>query len=92
MENKYIPTPDGQKLYLVTFEFCSGEKIKNFKKGFYADSERELRKSIDRYLADYYGFKNPPGHEGKFYYYSDNGLVVNIINLEEIMSYEQIGL
>ena len=88
---KNIPDPDSQKLYLVTFEFFINNRRKKFKKGFYATSEEHLKGDIHKYLEDYYGLINSPEVKGKFYYYGDKDLSVNLINWEEITSYEQIG-
>ena len=82
--------PGGQKLYLVTLEFFNNEQRTRFKKGFHAKSEENLKENIDKYLMDYYGFKNSPEDEKKFSYYRDDDLAVNLIDWREIESYEQL--
>lgn len=91
MQNKGTSIPEGKKLYLVTLEFFNGEKTNDFKKGFYAGNERELRENIDRYLDDYYGFSHSPGLDGT-YYSSDMSLSASIRYWEEVTNYEQIGI
>lgn len=85
-----VLTPNGQKLYLVTFEFFNSEQRIRFKKGFHAKSEESLKEDIDKYLMEYYGFKNSPEDERKFSYYRDDDLAVNLIDWREIESYEQL--
>jgi len=88
MNDKNIMTSEGQKLYLVTFEFFSSEQRTLFKKGFHAKSEEDLKEGIDKYLMEYYGFKNSSGDDTKFSYYRDDDLAVNLIDWKEIESYE----
>lgn len=63
--HKNMMPPEGQKLYLVTFELSTGEQKTKFKKGFKAESEESLKKDIERYLLEYYGFKNSSEDEIK---------------------------
>ncbi|MDI6891335.1 MAG: hypothetical protein QMC83_10445 [Thermodesulfovibrionales bacterium] len=58
MGQKNVVPPNGQKLYLVTFEFFSNEKRTRFKKGFYAKGGENLKEDIDKYFMEYYGFKH----------------------------------
>ena len=88
MNDKNIMTSEGQKLYLVTFEFFNSEQSIRFKKGFHAKSEESLREDIDKYLMEYYGFKNSSGDERKCSYNRDDDLAVNLIDWREIESYE----
>lgn len=88
--HKNIMPLEGQKLYLVTFEFFNSEQRIRFKKGFYAISEESLKEDINKYLMDYYGFKNFPEDEKKFSYYRNDDLAVNLIDWREIESYEQL--
>ena len=89
MNDKNIMTSEGQKLYLVTFEFSNSEQRIKFKKGFHAKSEESLREYIDKYLMESYGFKNSSGDKRTLSYYRNNDdLAVNLIDWEEIESYE----
>ena len=88
MNDKNIMTSEGQKLYLVTFEFFSSEQRTLFKKGFHAKSEESLKEDIGKYLMEYYGFKHSSVDDRKFSYYRDDDLAVNLIDWREIESYE----
>lgn len=90
MNDKNIMTSEGQKLYLVTFEFFSSEQRTLFKKGFHAKSEEDLKENIDKYLMEYYRFKKSTEDDRRFSYNRDDDLAVNLINWEEITSYEQL--
>jgi len=83
-----MASPNGQKLYLATFEFFNSEQRIRFKKGFHAKSEEDLKEGIDKYLMEYYGFKNSSGDERKCSYNRDDDLAVNLIDWREIESYE----
>jgi len=88
MGQENVIPPGGQKLYLVTFEFFNSEQRIRFKKGFHAKSEEDLKEGIDKYLMEYYGFKNSSGDERKCSYNRDDDLAVNLIDWREIESYE----
>jgi len=90
MNGKNTRTPNGQKLYLVTFEFFSNEKRTRFKKGFYAKGEENLKENIDKYFTEYYGFKHVSDDDRTFSYYRDDDLSVHLIDWEEITGYEQL--
>lgn len=79
-----------RRLYLITFEFISGEHTQTFYKTFYAEDENNLEKEIHNYLVDYYGAGNTSGIENDVYYYWHSEVAVKPIGWEEIINLEQI--
>lgn len=80
-----------RRLYLVTFEFISGEYIQTFHKTFYVEDKGNLEMEIHNYLDDYYGPGNTSEIEDGVYYYWHGEVAVKPIGWGEIMSLEQIA-
>lgn len=80
----------GQKLYLATFEFISGEYEQGFHRLLYAKNAKELDKQINKYLKDYYGAGNTSEIDGNVYYYCHDEIAVKYCGWEEITDPQQI--
>lgn len=90
MCDKNALTSNGEKLYLASFEFISGEYEQMFEKAFYAKNTKALKKQIHSYLKDYYGEGNTSEIDGDRYYYWNNEVGVKLNRCEEIKSFEQL--
>lgn len=80
----------GEKLYLATFEFISGEYEQPFQKFFYAKSEKQLAKKIHEYFVDYYGEGNTFEIDDDVYFYHYGEVAVRRRNWKEIKSFKQL--
>ena len=81
----------GQKLYLVTFEFISGEYEQGFHRLLYAENAKEVDKQVHEYLKDYYGDGNTSEIDDDVYYYGSYGeIAVKYCGWEEIIEFKQI--
>jgi hypothetical protein len=88
--NKNIVTSNGEKLYLATFEFISGEYEQIFRKVFYAENAEDLENKMHEYLIDYYGEGNTSEVDGNDYYCWYGEIAVRQSGWEEITSFEQL--
>lgn len=79
-----------ERLYLVSFEFISGEYGQPFKRTFYAKDERDLQGKIHEYLADYYGSGNTLEIDGSTYVYWHGEVAVKNYGWEEITNFKQL--
>lgn len=62
-------TPNNKKLYLITFEFVSGEYEQSFHRLVYAKNGEDADKQIYETLSNYYGAGNTSEIDGNDYYY-----------------------
>lgn len=69
MNDKNLITPNGSKLYLVTFEFISGEYEQSFHRLLYAKNAEDLDTQVRNYLKNYYGKGNTSKLDDDVYYY-----------------------
>jgi hypothetical protein len=90
MCGKNIISRNGEKLYLATFEFVSGEYCQPFVKLFYANDEKDLEEQIHEYLIDYYGIRNTSEVNANVYYYWNGEIAVRHSSWEEINNTRQI--
>ena len=79
-----------QKLYLVTFEFISGEWEQSFHRLLYAKNAKALDKQIHKYLKDYYGVGNTLEIDDDVYYYWYGEIAIKYCGWEEITDAKQI--
>ena len=90
MCDKNVPTSNGKKLYLATFEFVSGEYEQIFRKVFYAKGAEDLENKIHEYLIDYYGQGNTSEVDENEYYYWHGEIAVRQSGWEEITDFKQL--
>jgi UDP-N-acetylglucosamine transferase subunit ALG13 len=81
---------NAEKLFLVSFNFVSGEYEQPFVKLFYAKDEKEIEQKAHEYLIGYYGEGNTSEVEGDKYYYWHNEVTVELNAWEEIRSFKQL--
>lgn len=90
MCDKNVITLNGERLYLATFEFVSGEYEQLFEKAFHAKNPRDLKRQIHAYLKNYYGAGNTSEIDGDRYYYWNGEVGVKIDVWEKITDLNQI--
>jgi len=90
MCEKDITSSNGEKLYLATFEFISGEYEQSFQRLIYAKNARDVDRNIKKYLRDYYGKGNTSEIDGDVYYYFYGEIAVKYCGRQEITDYKQI--
>lgn len=90
MCDRNITTSNGEKLYLATFEFVSGEYGQIFEKAFYAKDESNLESQIYEYLNNYYGSGNTSEIDGNVYCYWHGEVAVKNYGWQEVRSFEQL--
>jgi hypothetical protein len=90
MCDKNILTSNGNKLYLATFEFVSGEYEQIFSKVFNAKDAEDLENKIHNYLIDFYGQGNTSEVDGNEYYYWYGVISVRYCGWEEITDCKQL--
>ncbi|MEW6417536.1 MAG: hypothetical protein AB1480_05365 [Nitrospirota bacterium] len=91
MCDKNLTTSNGKKLYLVTFEFISGEYGQIFQKKFYARDPEHLERKIHEYLIDYYGIGNTSESDHNVYFYWKGQVAVKPKGWAEITSFERLA-
>jgi len=91
MCDKQAITSNGEKLYLATFEFVSGEFEQSFQRLIYAKNARDVDRKIKNILRDYYGKDNTSQIDGDVYYYFFYGeIAVKYCGRQKITDYKQI--
>ncbi len=85
-----VITSNGEKLYLATFKFVSGEYGQIFEKLFYTKNEEGLEKEIHKYLNGYYGRGNTSEIDRNVYYYFNGEVAVKNHGWQEITDFEQL--
>ena len=90
MCGKGVITSNGEKLYLATFEFVSGEYEQSFQRLIYAKNARGVDRKIKNILSDYYGKGNTSQIDGDVYYYWHDEIAVKYCGRQEITDFEQI--
>jgi hypothetical protein len=90
MCDKNILTSNGDKLYLATFEFVSGEYEQIFSNVFYAKDAEDLENKIHNYLIDFYSQGNTSEVDGNDYYYWYGEIAVRYCGWEEITNCKQL--
>ena len=90
MCNKTVTTSNQERLYLVTFEFVSGEYAQTFEKAFYAKTEENLEHKTHEYLINYYGEGNISEIDGNVYYYWNGEVAVKEQRWQQITDINQL--
>lgn len=90
MSGKNTIISKGERLYLTTFEFISGEYEQIFHRLLYAKNGKDVDKQIHSYLKDYYGAGNTSEIDGNDYYYWYGETAVRYCGWQEIEDFKQI--
>ena len=85
-----VTISNGEKLYLASFEFVSGEYEQFFEKAFYAKNEEDIENKIHEYLKNYYCTGNTSEIDEDIYYYWNDEVSVKNRGWKEITSFDQI--
>ncbi|MBM4135826.1 MAG: hypothetical protein FJ241_03240, partial [Nitrospira sp.] len=81
---------NGEKLYLATFEFVSGEYEQSFQRFIYTKNAKDVDRKINNYLKDYYGKGNTSEIDGDDYYYFYGEIAVRYCGWQEITDFQQL--
>lgn len=90
MCEKNVLTSNGKKLYLVTFEFVSGEYEQSFHRLVYVKNGKDVDNQVHETLSNYYGTDNTSEIDGDDYYYFNSEIAVRYCGWQEITDYKQI--
>jgi len=88
MCDKNMTAKNGEKLYLATFEFVSGEYEQSFQRLIYAKDDRDVDRKIENILRDYYGKASQI--DGDIYFYWNSEIAVKYCGRQEITDFQQI--
>jgi len=90
MCDKQTITSNGEKLFLATFEFISGECEQIFHRLLYANNGKGVDKQVHEYLKDYYGVGNTLEINDDVYYYWYGEIAVKYCGRQEVADFQQV--